>query len=108
MTSKTTPPANASPPRNGGIRSRVSLKTNAPRTINKIPIQLIGFMFTLPQLAGISDYNFIMAQNHIPAALWCQSTAECPMVPAWREAWGISLLHLYPRFAFSCAAPAAR
>jgi hypothetical protein len=22
--------------------------------------------------AGISDFNFILAQNHMPAALWCQ------------------------------------
>jgi len=29
-------------------------------------------MFTSPQLAGISDFNFILAQNHMPATLWCQ------------------------------------
>jgi hypothetical protein len=47
-------------------------------------------------LAGISDFNFILAQNHLPAALWCQ-----PQIALAAVGWQTRslLLHLAEKMA---------
>jgi hypothetical protein len=38
----------------------------------RVQIRLLVLNYLATVLAGISDFNFILAQNHMPAALWCQ------------------------------------
>src|SRR6266849_2494163 len=54
--------------------NRGKSRTVIPRNQRRLAFIVLSFFL----LTGISDFNFILARNHMPAALWCQRQIALP------------------------------